>query len=209
MKHIKLFEAHQSSHLMIVDVQKSFKEYFSIQYVEALKTYSKSFNSVYQIWDNHIDGKNVDLDYLYDDEPDIPIHSDLYRFPNEVELIEKRYNYDVNIDFYKSVLSTDDYTRISEMEDRKKIQIGEMVKTTKGTLLVYVGNNHVWYHCPKKLYDILIEIKTAQTNGSSSLVIVGGSDSECLEDVFVCAESLGIKIVRDYKYIYTATNCPI
>jgi hypothetical protein len=209
MKHIKFFEAHQSSHLMIVDVQKSFSEYFSVQYVEALKTYCRSFNSVYQLWDNHIDGKDVDLDYLYEEEPDIPIHNDLYRFPNEVELIEKRYNYDVSISFYKSVLTESEYNRISEMEDRKKVEIGEMIKTTKGTLLVYVGNNHVWYHCPKKLYDILSEIKVAQSNGGSPLIIVGGSDSECLEDIFVCAESLGVEISRDYKYIYTATNCPI
>lgn len=194
---------------MVVDVQKSFQEFFTPQYVEALKNYCKSFSSVYQIWDNHIDGKNVDLDYLYEEDPDVPMHDDLFRFPNEVELIEKRYNYDVDVNFYKSVLAPEDFTRIAALEDRKQVPIGEVVKTTKGTIIVYVGNNHVWYHCPKKLYDILLEIKEAQQSGDAELVIVGGSDTECLEDVFVCAESLGVRITRNPKYIYTATNCPI
>ncbi len=194
---------------MIVDVQKSFEEFFTPAYVEALKGYCKSFSSVYQIWDNHIDGKNVDLDYLYEEDPDVPMHDDLFRFPNEVELIEKRYNYDVDISFYKSVLDPGDYERIFALEDRKQVPVGEVVKTTKGTIIVHVGNNHVWYHCPKKLYDILLEIKDSQEHGGAELVIVGGSDSECLEDVFVCAESLGVIITRNPKYIYTATNCPI
>jgi len=41
------------------------------------------------------------------------------------------------------------------------------------------------------------------------VTIVGGADSECLEDVVTTAESLGVKIKRDYKYIYTANSCPI
>ena len=44
----------------------------------------EGFENVYQIWDNHVDGKNVDKDYLYDERPDIPIHDDIYYFPNLV-----------------------------------------------------------------------------------------------------------------------------
>jgi 2-succinyl-5-enolpyruvyl-6-hydroxy-3-cyclohexene-1-carboxylate synthase len=32
-------------------------------YLNELKKYCKNFNNVYQIWDNHPDGKNVDSDY--------------------------------------------------------------------------------------------------------------------------------------------------
>jgi hypothetical protein len=41
------------------------------------------------------------------------------------------------------------------------------------------------------------------------VTIVGGADGECLEDVVTTAESLGVKIKRDYKYIWTASSCPI
>lgn len=210
MIQIRLFENYRDSNLLIIDVQKSFKDFFTDQYVEELKKYAKSFNNVFQVWDNHVDGKDVDLDYLYDVEPDIPIHSDLYRFPNEVDVIEKRYNYDVDIDFYKSIISQADYQRISEMETNKTIKPGDFVPTTKGTIIVYIGNKHIFFHCPKKLYDILNKIKESQKNGAvEDLIVVGGSDTECLEDVVICAKSMGVRITRNHQYIYTATNCPI
>ena len=71
------------------------------------------------------------------------------------------------------------------------------------TIITFINNNHVWFHCPKKLYDLLKELKGRE------VVIVGGADGECLEDVVTTAESLGVKIKRDYKYIWTATSCPI
>ena len=105
MKYLKTFESHNNKDiLIIVDVQKSFSKFFTTNYVSELKKYCNKFNRVYQIWDNHHLGQNVDKDYLYDEDPEIPVHNDLYHFPNQKELIEKRYNYDVNADFYKRVL---------------------------------------------------------------------------------------------------------
>jgi hypothetical protein len=95
MKYIKTYENHNNTTLIIVDVQKSFKKFFTEMYLNELKKYCQNFQNVYQIFDNHVDGKNVDKDYLYDDEPEIPIHDDLYHFPNQKDIIEKRYNYDV------------------------------------------------------------------------------------------------------------------
>ena len=109
MKFIKTFESYNADTLIIVDVQKSFKKYFSEMYLNELKKYCKNFQNVYQLWDNHVDGKNVDKDYLYDETPDIPVHKDLYHFPNQKELIEKRYNYDVDADFYKKILDKEVY----------------------------------------------------------------------------------------------------
>jgi len=210
MNYIKLFENYKNSSLLIIDVQKSFKDFFTEQYVIELKKYAKSFSNVYQVWDNHVDGKDVDLDYLYDSEPDIPMHSDLYRFPNEIEIIEKRYNYDVDIDFYKSIISNEDYKRISDMVNGNTIKPGDYVQTNKGTIIVYIGNKHIYFHCPKKLYDILSTVKENQMNGAAEdLIVVGGSDSECLEDVVICAKAMGVRITRNNQYIYTATNCPI
>jgi hypothetical protein len=189
----------KESNLIIVDVQKSFKNWFTEKYVNELKRYSSGFTNVYQIWDNHHHGKNVDKDYLYDHDPEIPIDKDLYTFPNQKELIEKRYNYDVDVEFYKKVLDKETYDKIKNT----KLKRGNYFPTTEGTIIVYIGNNHQWFHVPLKLYKILKSLVGKQ------VTIVGGSDSECLEDIVTTCESLGVKIKRDWKYIYTASSCPI
>ena len=203
MKFLKTFESHSNETLIIVDVQKSFRKFFSEMYLNELKKYCKNFKYVYQIFDNHIDGKNVDKDYLYDETPVIPIHKDLYHFPNQKELIEKRYNYKVDADFYKKILDKEVYKEISDKEDRKELKKGDIFPTKEGTYIVYVGNNHKWHHLSKKLYDLLLSLK------NKTVTIVGGADGECLEDIVTSAETLGVKIKRDYKYIYTANSCPI
>jgi hypothetical protein len=201
---IKLFEDfNNESILFIVDVQKSFRKFFNEKYLYELNKYCQEFSKVYQIWDNHIDGKSVDKDYLYDENPDIPVHSDLYHFPNQVDLIEKRYNYNVNIDFYKKVLDNETYKKVKDLEINKKLKRGDYFDTKEGTIIVYIGNNHKWYHCPKKLFNILTELS------GRKIIMVGGSDSECFLDIETTAISLGVKIKRDYKFIYSASHCPI
>ena len=189
----------EEKNLIIVDVQKSFKKWFTEKYVSELKKYSSEFTNVYQIWDNHHHGKDVDKDYLYDHDPEIPIDKDLYTFPNQKELIEKRYNYDVDVEFYKKVLDKETYDKIKNT----KLKRGNYFPTTEGTIIVYIGNNHQWFHVPLKLYKILKSLVGKQ------VTIVGGSDSECLEDIVTTCESLGVNIKRDWKYIYTASSCPI
>jgi hypothetical protein len=204
MRYIKIFENfNQSNVLIVVDVQRSFRKFFSEMYLNELKKYCKNFQNVYQIFDNHVDGKNVDKDYLYDETPDIPVHKDLYHFPNQKDLIEKRYNYDVDADFYKKILDKEVYDEISKKEEDKSLKKGDIFNTKEGTIITYINNNHVWFHVPKKLYDLLNSLKGRE------VTIVGGADGECLEDVVTTAESIGVKIKRDYKYIYTASSCPI
>src|SRR6056300_1110280 len=127
MRYLKAYENYNTdTTLIIVDVQKSFKKFFSEMYINELKKYCKKFGEVYQVWDNHIDGKIVDKDYLYDKDPEIPIHDDLYHFPNQTELIEKRYNYDVDADFYKKILNKDVHKEISDKEDSKQLKKGDI-----------------------------------------------------------------------------------
>ncbi len=203
MKFIKTYENHNSSTLIVVDVQKSFKKFFTEMYVNEVKKYCKKFKNVYQIFDNHVDGKDVDKDYLYNHSPDDPDNNDLYEFPNQKGVIEKRYNYDVDVEFYKKILDKDVYNDISDKENNKKIKKGDMFPTKEGTYIVYIGNNHKWHHISKKLYDLLLSLK------GERVIIVGGADSECLEDIVTAAESIGVKIKRDHKYIYSASHCPI
>jgi len=204
MKYIKVYEDFKKDGILIVvDVQKSFKKFFTDNYLSELKTYCKKFKDVYQIWDNHVNGKNVDKDYLYDENPDIPVEIDLYQFPNQRDLIEKRYNYDVDADFYIKILSDDVYKEIKEKENNNSLQRGDTFNTKEGTFLIYIGNNHKWYHLPKKLQELFTELK------GKEVVMVGGSDQECYLDVETAAKAFGVKIKRDFKYIYSADNCPI
>lgn len=215
MRYLKTFESHSSENiLIIVDVQKSFSKYFTDRYVDELKKYCGKFRRVYQIWDNHVEGKSVDKDYLYDDDPDIPINGDLYHFPNQSDLIEKRYNYKVDADFYKNILDKSVYEDIKKREEDNSLNRGDHFPTEEGTIIVYIGNNHRWYHMPKKLYDLFEEITEAQSLTESigkvrDVVLVGGADRECLDDVEVAAEIMGVRIKRNPKYIYSATSCPI
>ena len=85
MKYIKLFETFNTDRiLIIVDVQKSFKKFFNDNYLSELNRYCNDFTKVYQIWDNHVDGKHPDKDFLYDENPDIESKDDLYKFNNQM-----------------------------------------------------------------------------------------------------------------------------
>ena len=205
MRHIKLYENFESKKttLLIIDVQKSFKKFFNEMYLNELKKYCNNFSEVYQIFDNHVDGKNVDQDYLHDENPEIPVNGDLYTFPNQVDIIEKRYRYDVDVNFFKNKMSKEQFEHISNLERNNQIKIGDYFEINNGVVLFYIGNNHKWFECPKKLYNLLNNLVDRE------VTIVGGSDSECLQDIFISAESLGVKIKRDWKYIWSANHCPI
>lgn len=191
------------SNLIIVDVQKSFKRFFTEMYINLLQKHCENFENVYLVWDNHHEGKNVDKDYLFHKEPEIPISDELYTFPNTKSIIEKRYNYDVDASFYKKILSKEVYKKITELEDSKTLKRGDLFPTTEGTVIVYIGNHHRWFHCPKKLYEVLTKLKDKKVE------IVGGSDSECFLDVITTAESLGCTITPNHKFIWSASHCPI
>lgn len=202
MRYIKEYNTFGST-LIIVDVQKSFKKFFTVMYLNELNKYCKQFSEVYQIWDNHSLGKNVDKDYLYDDNPDIPVHNDLYKFPNQKDLIEKRYNYDVDVDFYKKILSKEVYLDAKAKEESNQLKRGDYFETKEGTYIIYIGNNHKWYHLPKKLHDLFQRLR------GKEVTMVGGSDSECFLDVETAAKVFGVNVKRNFKFIYSANHCPI
>lgn len=204
MKYLAQYkDFNKESILLIIDVQKSFSEFFSKKYVQELKKYCEGFDKVYQIYDNHVEGKNPDVQYLYEEDPDSPISGDMYTFPNQVEVIEKRYRYDVEIDFFKKELTPHLYKQIREREKNEDLKVGEYFETKNGTLLVFINNNHNWFECPKKLFNLLESWKGVE------VVLVGGADRECLTDVEVTAKSLGVKVKRNDNFIYSALHCPI
>lgn len=200
---IKKFENFSKSDvLLIVDVQKSFSKFFTQKYVEELKKYCHNFGEVYLIWDNHHEGK-VEPDYLYQDNPPPPEKDDLYDFPNVSEIVEKRYNYDVDVSFYKKLFDTKKYQEILSLEKSGKIKRGDLFKTNHGTAIVYIGNNHVWFHIGKKLFKTLSDLR------GRKITIVGGAHNECLEDIYIASKSLGLDITKNSGFIWSAKNCPI
>jgi len=203
MKIIKKFENFgRGDVLLIVDVQKSFSKFFTDKYIEELNSYCKNFNEVHLIWDNHHEGK-VDLDYLYDEDPIQPKEGELYKFPNVVEVVEKRYNYDVDVTFYKKLLNPKKYREILNLEKSGGLKKGDLFGTNSGTAIVYIGNNHNWFHIGKKLFNTLNGLKGRE------ITIVGGAHNECLEDIYIAAKSIGLDITKDMGFIWSAKNCPI
>ena len=208
MLYLHLFEDFNNifNTLIIVDVQHSFSKYFTDKYLDELKKYCQKFKKVYQIWDNHCD-VHVDNDYLYEKEPDVPSsHNDLYIFPNQLKgdggIIEKRYKYQVNVDFFKNILDESVLNDIKTREKSGSLKEGDLFKTTEDTAIVYINNNHKWMHVPLKLYNLFLELK------GQTVVFVGGSETECLLDVVASAKAMGINVVEDKNYIYSATHCP-
>ncbi len=203
MRHLIKYENYQNinSSLIIVDVQKDFREYFTEMYLHELKKYCENFSKVYQIWDNH--EEDINTDYLYKDNPKVPINNNLYNFPNQVDIIEKRYNYNITIDFYKKILDNNTYKGIKKDEESGNIKIGSTYETKKNTILVYIGNKHRWFHVGKKLINLFKKYK------GQTIYLVGGGKNECLQDIYISAKSFGVNIIKDDKYIYSAKHCPI
>lgn len=205
MRFLKLYKEYntQETNLIIVDVQKSFSKFFTVMYVEKLRKFAEQFTNVYQICDNHFEGKNPDPEYLYEKDPDPISKEDIYLFPNEKERIEKRYQYDVDADFYKKILDEEIYKEIKEKEKSNLLKRGDYFQTTEGTIIVYIGNQHRYFHCPKPLYDLFNKLK------GQSVSICGGSQNECLLDVVTTGIALGVNLKEDLRFIYSASYCPI
>jgi hypothetical protein len=195
MKHMKIFENFKNNNLLIIDVQKSFSKFFTDEYVENLKKYADTFTNVYQVWDNHKYSKSKENSYLYNNNPIIPVNGDLYNFGEKL-LIEKRYTYDVDADFFKKILSKETYDEMKSKEGSNTI--GDKYYTKYGTVLVYTDNKHQFFHVPKRLYNLFKELMNQE------VIVTGGAGKECLHDIKIAGESLGVIMIENPDYIYSA-----
>lgn len=190
--------------LFIIDVQNHFKEYLTDNYIKELQKYSKGFDKVYQIWDNHVRGEVSDYTYATNPQPLIPNNVDTYSMYNNIDLIEKRYYYlkDLNIsDFFEERV---DAETLEYLTKTKNFEKGDFFKTKENTTVVYVDNNHVWFEIPIKLERIIKDLK--QVN--SSITLVGGSEGECLLDITNAFDYLNTDYILNHDYIYSAKYCP-
>ena len=183
--------------LLIVDVQSNFKKYFPTDpnsYLKKLDDYCLEFPSgttdmkgVYQIWDSNRGSKPS------------------YKFKNQRDLVEKKFGvkkfYSKYNGGFKEWITKifDEKTLQKFNEKRNKFEEGNAFKIkNKNEFLIYIGNTHKWFYVNEELVDLFKKL-----NGKK-VIVVGGAERECLEDVFIALKSFNVNPVYNHQYIYSA-----
>ncbi|MCK9417220.1 hypothetical protein M0Q97_11275 [Candidatus Dojkabacteria bacterium] len=182
--------------LVIVDVQSNFKKYFPNNpnsYLKKLDKYCEGFpedsnlKGVYQIWDSNNGSKPT------------------YKFKNQKALIEKKYGIKslyskYNGGFKEWIYYIFDEKTLEQYNSKNgKFKEGDAFKIkNKNEFLIYIGNNHKWFYVDEELYNFF------KTLRGKKIIIVGGADSECLEDVYITLKSFRANPVYNHLYIYSA-----
>jgi len=182
--------------LLIVDVQSDFKKFFPTDpngYLKKLDKYCEEFpnekelKGVYQIWDSNRGSKPT------------------YKFKNQRELVEKKFGVRKFYSKYKG--GFDEWTHhifdektLEQFQSRKnKFKEGDAFKVKdKKEFLVYIGNTHKWFYVNDELVELFQKLR------GKKVVVCGGADGECLEDVFIALKSFNVKPIYNHKYIYSA-----
>jgi len=166
--------------LVIVDVQKAFDKFTPQNYEENVMKYCKEF----PIDDNQ--GRGV---YQIWDSNKASNFS--YNFPNTLKTIRKNYGtkFDAKIKQIADNLTTS-YPQAKE-GDKFKLK-------NSNTYMVKINNNHKWFYVNDELYNLYLKLK------GKTVIVVGGADDECLEDVYVSMKSFGITPIYNHDYIYSA-----
>lgn len=174
--------------LVIVDVQKEFEKFIPKGYIDNLNEYASEFETVYQIWDGHV----------YDGDQVQKIKGPSYKFNNEKDSFRKVYGTSAS----KKV------SRLGEqaLNYKKDVKEGDMFHVNndfkldaKGeNYIIRIENNHKWFYVNKELAIFFKSLK------GKDVIIVGGADGECLEDVIVAMKSFGVRPKRNDTYIYSA-----
>ena len=184
-----------TNHLLIVDVQEQFSQFFNDIYLEKLYEHAEMFSNVYQIYDT------IDSDKYS------------YQFPNQVKTISKEYGggeiqiKDANSYFTGETL--ENFLKIDNLEYLNDLEPGTNWKMNNGDYYYYIGGQtynsigHDWFICSEELYDFFTDIKSRNI----SLEVVGGAASECLFDVTTVLESLEIEYKLNDKFVYSYKGC--
>ncbi len=182
--------------LLIVDVQSNFKKYFPSDpnsFLKKLDIYCEEFpqeeklKGVYQIWDSNSGSKPT------------------YKFKNQIDLIEKKYGIKNFYSKYKGGFKEwiyfifDDKTLKQFFSKKNKFQKGDAFKIKdKNEFLIYIGNNHKWFYVNEELVDLFKKLR------NKKVIICGGAESECLDDVYIALKSFDVEPIKNHQYIYSA-----
>lgn len=121
-----------SKTLIIVDVQKQFKEYIQHDLVDGISRYTEKFDKVYQIWDTHNATGPSDS------------------FPKQIDSIPKK--------FGKNFFSKSVQNYINQIEDDTEEGHVLKLKDEEG-YVVRVENNHDWFYVNPEIVDLINSIK--------------------------------------------------
>jgi len=111
-----------------------------------------------------------------------------YSFPNEKLTVEKK--------FGKNFLNKNVK---SWMEKNLNLEEGKKTKIKgREEWIVRVKNNHGWFYVNENLTKLFLNLK------GKNIIIVGGADNECLEDVYIAAKSFGVNPIYNHEFIYSA-----
>lgn len=165
--------------LIVVDVQVHFKG-VSDAYVDGIIELCETFDEVYQIWDA------VDVN-----TPD-------FKFPNQRDMIRKEYGGELveeDIDHYE--FSIKDKERLREGFN-DGFSTGEIFSDGGKQWFLYVGGIHEWFVIPEKLFLLFDRLKKE----GKKVILCGGAEEECLEDIRVVALSMDLEteILKTYTY---------
>lgn len=183
--------------LLIVDVQSNFKKFFPNDpngFIRKLDDYCEEFPSgetsmkgVYQIWDSNSGSKPT------------------YRFTNQKELVEKKFGVKKFYSEYKGGFNEwinhifDDKTMKQFQAKNNKFKDGDAFRIKNSDeFLIYVGNNHKWFYVNSELVDLFKRLR------GKKIILCGGAESECLDDVYIALKSFNVKPIKNHQYIYSA-----
>jgi hypothetical protein len=131
--------------------------------------------------------------YVYQIWDSNKVNKPSYKFNNEI--LSTRKNYGTKFS-KKLVEITDELT-----EKNPNVKEGDIFKiNNSNNFVVKIDNNHKWFYLNDGLVDLYNKLK------SKNIIIVGGADNECLEDVYISMKSFNINAVYNHEYIYSAQN---
>lgn len=164
--------------LVIVDVQKAFDKFTPQNFEKNIFKYCEEFPK-----DDNT-GRGV---YQIWDANKAQNFS--YNFPNTLQTIKK--NYGTKFD--------NGIKKLGEQLLAQNPKIGTKFKLKdKNAYMVRIDNNHKWFYVNEELYNLYLKLK------GKTVVIIGGADDECLEDLYVSMKSFGINPIYNHDYIYNA-----
>lgn len=114
-----------------------------------------------------------------------------YTFHNQQGTYEKKYG----TTYSKEIV---DYSK-KLLEEDPNIEEGAIVNVSdwKG-VLVRVKNNHKWFYVNERLKEFYNTLK------GRKVILIGGADNECLEDVYESMKAFEINTIYNHEYIYSS-----
>jgi len=179
----RVFEKKQKNagiDIVICDVQELFHKFFGDEYLEKLIEYCEDYKRVFQIWDD-----------TSSDAPD-------YDFPNQVGTYSKSYGGELMADDVESCFPEPMWQTVFDKLDAGPNR-GDMFDTIHGYTYVYVDGSHQWFICSKELLSLFKSMKTQERQ----VILVGGAENECIEDIYVTMQAVGVNVEYDTQYVYS------